>query len=208
MALGKKQLPKISKEDVEAGVKACLNWCELARHLKGSDADGNVRTLKRYVAYYGIDTSHFIGGFSSKHCNYKYTPEQAFVENSPAPNTVLVKMYRRHFPATHCSECGIGTIWNGRPLTLHIDHINGCGTDWRLENCRYLCPNCHYQTDTHGTKRGLPSRKSGELKATPQEISEAFDEHNCYKTVGLIFGISDRSAKNIIRKYRKNTSTK
>jgi 5-methylcytosine-specific restriction endonuclease McrA len=205
MALGKNQQPRISREDIEASVKQCINWSQLARELKGDDSWGHVRTLKRYVAYYKIDTSHFLGQSVVQAHRPKLTPEQLFVENSPGSNTVLAKFYRRLFPATHCEECGIGTIWNGKPLTLHIDHRNGHGTDWRLENCRYLCPNCHYQTETHGTKRGMPSRAS-EIKVTPLELSESFDEHKCYKTVGSIYGLSDRTVKNTIRKYRRYTS--
>ena len=47
-----------------------------------------------------------------------------------------------------CDECGI-TEWNGKPIVLHLDHINGKRTDHRLENLRLLCPNCHSQTDTY-----------------------------------------------------------
>jgi hypothetical protein len=46
-----------------------------------------------------------------------------------------------------CMECGL-TEWRGKPLTVHIDHINGIRDDWRMENLRTLCPNCHSQTDT------------------------------------------------------------
>lgn len=47
-----------------------------------------------------------------------------------------------------CSECGIGPEWNGKSLTLELDHINGINNDHRLENLRILCPNCHSQTST------------------------------------------------------------
>ncbi|UGQ09608.1 hypothetical protein LO772_22100 [Yinghuangia sp. ASG 101] len=30
-----------------------------------------------------------------------------------------------------------------------MDHINGDWRDHRAENLRYLCPNCHSQTDTY-----------------------------------------------------------
>lgn len=51
-----------------------------------------------------------------------------------------------------CELCKIGPIWNNLPLTLQIDHINGNNKDNRIENLRFLCPNCHSQTDTFGAK--------------------------------------------------------
>lgn len=50
-----------------------------------------------------------------------------------------------------CYECGISE-WLGRPIALHLDHINGDGRDHRLENVRMLCANCHSQTDTFAAR--------------------------------------------------------
>lgn len=47
-----------------------------------------------------------------------------------------------------CVYCGIGSEYNGKPLVLHIDHIDcNCYNDTK-DNLRFLCPNCHSQTDT------------------------------------------------------------
>lgn len=46
-----------------------------------------------------------------------------------------------------CSICGI-IEWNGFPLVLHLDHIDGNSHNHLLENLRLVCPNCHSQTDT------------------------------------------------------------
>ncbi len=48
-----------------------------------------------------------------------------------------------------CEGCNNNGVWNGKELTLHLDHKNGNRTDNRLENFRFLCPNCHTQTETY-----------------------------------------------------------
>ncbi len=56
-----------------------------------------------------------------------------------------------------CEECGI-TEWLGEPLTMQLHHVNGNGSDNRLENIKFLCANCHSQTDTYGAKNLLRPR--------------------------------------------------
>jgi 5-methylcytosine-specific restriction endonuclease McrA len=70
-----------------------------------------------------------------------------------------------------CSICGNSGRWNEQELTLEIDHINGDHFDNRLANLRFLCPNCHSQTQTYGGKnaRTRPLRKE-----PPKNVSFVF----------------------------------
>lgn len=63
-------------------------------------------------------------------------------------------------------------IWNGKTLTFDLDHINGDNTDNRIENLRFLCPNCHSQTETYkGKNRKIWNDSEVELCLSCKEIS-------------------------------------
>ena len=51
-----------------------------------------------------------------------------------------------------CELCGIGNSWNGKKLSMQLDHIDGNPRNHSLQNLRILCPNCHSQTETFGSK--------------------------------------------------------
>ena len=38
-------------------------------------------------------------------------------------------------------------MWMGSPLTLAVDHIDGDFHNNEPSNVRFLCPNCHSQTE-------------------------------------------------------------
>lgn len=47
-----------------------------------------------------------------------------------------------------CVDCGVREEWNGKPLTLHVDHVDGNWLNCLQENLEFRCPNCHSQTST------------------------------------------------------------
>lgn len=107
---------------------------------------GNYDTARRIAIKYDVDVKCKKPGKS----NWKREPiEKILVENSNYGCWRLKnRLIEEGFLEYKCDECGINK-WNDKPLSLHMDHINGIRNDNRLENLRLLCPNCHSQTETY-----------------------------------------------------------
>ena len=63
-----------------------------------------------------------------------------------------------------CEVCGIEE-WLGAPLSMALHHVNGDGSDNRLENLQMLCPNCHSQTANFAGR----NRRRANGTAVPEE---------------------------------------
>lgn len=130
----------------------------------------NYRWVHRLVAKYQLDTSHFLGEAWLRGRSHAWSPRrplaEILVENSAYRdrNRLKLRLLREGVLRYACGQCGIGA-WQGLPLALELDHINGIGDDHRLENIRLLCPNCHSQTDTYcgrNTARARARRNGAE----------------------------------------------
>jgi len=136
-------------------------WSDVIRGLGLSEkAAGNYRTVQKHAAMLGLDISHFVGkGAGKSKGNVKYTLGEMLVENGSASTyNVRNRILKEGIKAYQCELCGIAE-WMGKPIALQLDHINGVGNDHRVENLRILCPNCHSQTETWGSRnvRGTDS---------------------------------------------------
>lgn len=62
------------------------------------------------------------------------------------------KLLKENILENKCSVCGLDNMWNGIPINMELDHIDGNRTNHSLDNLRMICPNCHSQTDTYRSK--------------------------------------------------------
>ena len=107
-------------------------------------------TLKRRIAELDCDISHFGKKEKTQSPQARYSLDEILIENSTYANISRLKerLVREGRLEYKCQNCGIKE-WQSKPLSLHLDHINGKNNDHRIENLRFLCPNCHSQTDTY-----------------------------------------------------------
>ena len=78
-------------------------------------------------------------------------PLERILSESKSRTSIKRRLLDAGLLENKCDECGLIT-WRGRPISIQLDHRNGVRNDHRLENLRMLCPNCHSQTSTFGTK--------------------------------------------------------
>lgn len=203
---------------------------EILRHFDLRTGAGNYKTLKRRIKKENIDISHITLGVGSNKnrvfLHKRKTKDEAlelFVENSKSA-TKEIKKYIQRFNLFdyRCQSCGLKDEWNGKEIVLQLDHINGINNDNRLENLRFLCPNCHSQTDTFSGRRfkkeskcidcgkdnckrhdrcqSCASKKTmndkRKLLATKEELHDLIVVQKIpFTTIGKKFGVSDNAIR-------------
>lgn len=88
--------------------------------------------------------------FCSNTCQGEYQRQDSIrrIELGEKVSHHVLKSYLLEKFKHICQDCGTGNIWNNKPLTLQIDHVDGNSDNNKLDNLTVLCPNCHTQTST------------------------------------------------------------
>ena len=161
---------KYSLDVMATAVKSVKSIRALLRYFSLKETGGNYSYMSMLIKKHDLDTSHFHGqGWAkgqTKHNNNaiatvsaKNSLTESIILSLHPPHTTCKKKLRKivmkYKPYT-CEVCDMPPTWIGKPLTLHLDHKNGDNHDNRIENLRFLCPNCHQQTPTWGRSTSSP----------------------------------------------------
>lgn len=116
--------------------------------------------------------------------------EDILKENCKHQRTVLRRyIIKNNLIPYKCAICGC-VEWQGKTLSLELDHINGINNDNRLENLRFLCPNCHSQTSTYGSRNQQLNSSEYDISDDLRKmVEEKYDEVKSVKKVSSILGI-------------------
>ena len=119
---------------------------------------GKCKSCSKEYKYFDSQQS---GTFCSRECTQNYRVKTIMESGTAGKGTAI--SYLKRFVEYVCSECRIKEH-NHKPIVLQIDHIDGNNKNNKIENVRWLCPNCHSQTPTFGAKNVSKEGHKGRLK--------------------------------------------
>lgn len=145
-----------------------------------------------------IDTSHFTGQSWNKGktkneglaASSYYTEEEMFCNPSKV-STSCIRRYLMNSPefCHRCEQCGIET-WEGEPVPLDLDHIDGNNRNNVRDNLRFICLNCHGLTKTF-KGRNIPRKKQ---KISERTLVAAIKESSNVRQVLIKVGLTPKGA--------------
>lgn len=134
------------------------SYVGLLRKFGLDNKGGNHKTLKKRLKEEGLSEDR-LRTFVNRPKN-RIENELMFTTDSVVHrHAVKKRIIREKLIEYKCKNCGLEPFWQNKKLVLILDHINGINNDHRIENLRFLCPNCNSQTSTFAGKNQFHNKK-------------------------------------------------
>jgi hypothetical protein len=147
--MGNSSIYEVDINDLKEAVRTSMSLAEVMRRMGMGISGGSYLILKRRLGEEKIDVDHFDN--NQKHRSKQETKpltELMVVDSSYCRGSLKRRLLREGIKQNKCELCGFEGDWQGKPIVMILDHINGINNDNRLENLRMVCPMCNSQLDT------------------------------------------------------------
>lgn len=153
---------KWTDEQLIEAVNTSKNYSQVLEKLGLKLCGGTHANIKLNIKRLNLNTEHFSlsGWCTGRHHErlisfVKIPTEKILVKDSQYTSTYTLKkrLFKEGLLEEKCSCCGLGNEWQGKFISLQLDHKDGDRCNNQLENLRILCPNCHSQTESFAGKR-------------------------------------------------------
>lgn len=160
-------------------------FAEVKQRMSDLNLDGSIFKGKSPITKYG--TLHKVNASDILKPNCKH-----------ARSVLRRYVIKNNLIPYRCAICGC-VEWQGRTLSLELDHINGINNDNRIENLRFLCPNCHSQTTTYGSRNQQRNDSEYEITDDLRNLVEAeYQKRRNIKQVSSALGVRRHVVNRIV----------